>query len=114
MPNAALLIRGAPHPGEGAAIYRFPYLFGSPTDSRHERRGAISVAPGCERRWHSIMTALPMGLLLGLASVPLGFLLAQFSINAIEWSSFEPTMRFAIGGATVSIIAGGAKTSGSE
>ena len=54
--------------------------------------------------------ALPMGLLLGLTSVPLLFLLVHISGDAvaIEWSSFGRTLAFAVGGAAVATATGGA------
>jgi ABC-type Fe3+ transport system permease subunit len=53
---------------------------------------------------------LPMGILVGLTSVPLLFLLTHFSGAglAIEWSSFGPTLGFAVGGAAVATTTGGA------
>jgi ABC-type Fe3+ transport system permease subunit len=51
-----------------------------------------------------------MVLLLGLTSVPLAFLLGHLSGDglAIEWSSFGPTLAFAVGGAAVATVTGGA------
>jgi iron(III) transport system permease protein len=51
-----------------------------------------------------------MGLLLGLTSVPLLFLLVHVSGDAvaIEWSSFGWTLAFAVGGAAVATGTGGA------
>src|SRR5437867_559549 len=62
------------------------------------------------RRLSSNLAALPMGVLLALAGVPLLFLLAHLTAGGttIEWSSFARTMGFAMGGAAVSTAAGGA------
>lgn len=51
-----------------------------------------------------------MGLLLGLTSVPLIFLLLRLSTAglAIEWSSFGRTLGFAVGGAGLATMTGGA------
>jgi iron(III) transport system permease protein len=61
-------------------------------------------------RWASRVVALPMGLLLGLTSVPLVFLLRHLSGAglAIEWSSFGRTLGFATGGAAIATMTGGA------
>lgn len=63
-----------------------------------------------ERRWIARLAVLPMALLLGLTAVPLLALLAHVSGDGIhvEWSSFAPTIAFAIGGAAVATAAGGA------
>jgi iron(III) transport system permease protein len=62
---------------------------------------------GISRLWALV---LPMGILLGLTSVPLVFLFRHFSDAslAIEWSSIGPTLGFAVGGAVVATITGGA------
>lgn len=62
------------------------------------------------RRWTSRAVALPMALLLGLTSVPLIFLLLRLSAAglAIEWSSFGRTLGFAVGGAAMATMTGGA------
>ena len=62
---------------------------------------------GILRLWALV---LPMGILLGLTSVPLVFLFRRFSDAslAIEWSSIGPTLGFAVGGAVVATITGGA------
>jgi iron(III) transport system permease protein len=52
-----------------------------------------------------------MGVLLGLTSIPLFFLLARVSSRAgvgLDWSSFGPTLGFALGGAAVATTLGGA------
>jgi iron(III) transport system permease protein len=61
-------------------------------------------------RWAPRLVALPMGLLLGLTSVPILFLLAHLSGAGfkIEWSSFGRTLGFALGGAAVATTIGGA------
>ena len=62
------------------------------------------------RRWGRGFAALPLGLLLGLTSAPLLFLLARVSAAglALDWSSFGPTLGFALGGAVVATTTGGA------
>ena len=56
------------------------------------------------------LAALPMGLLLGLTSIPLIVLVAHISGDglAVEWSSLGLTLGFAFGGAAVGTLAGGA------
>lgn len=56
------------------------------------------------------LAALPLGLLLWLASAPLFFLIAKLSSAgaAIEASSLGPTLGFAVSGAAVATITGGA------
>jgi ABC-type Fe3+ transport system, permease component len=62
---------------------------------------------GILRLWALV---LPMGILLGLTSVPLVFLFRHFADAslAIEWSAFGPTLGFAVGGAAIATITGGA------
>ena len=61
-------------------------------------------------RWTPRVVVLPIGLLLGFASIPLVFLLIHLSGVglAIEWSSFGRTLGFAVGGAAIAPMTGGA------
>src|SRR5215217_1747988 len=56
------------------------------------------------------IAALPLALVLAAASAPLVFLVARIPDAGlvIDWSSFGPTLRFAIGGAVVATTTGGA------
>jgi ABC-type Fe3+ transport system permease subunit len=62
------------------------------------------------RTWNVCVRVLPMGILLGVTCLPLVFLLRHISDEslAIEWSSFGPTLGFAVGGAAIATITGGA------
>jgi ABC-type Fe3+ transport system permease subunit len=62
------------------------------------------------RRRSSRFVAVPLALLLGLMSVPLLFLLTGLrdADLGIEWSSFGPTLGFAVGGAALASITGAA------